>query len=401
MGGTGQLVANDVVSGTYTARFADVSQLGFALTGISCDSGSAAANTSTRTATIALAPGDNVTCTFSTVNSRAEAQKAIGTMVASRNTVLLANQPQFGRRMDRLNGRRSGNGGLSAGGFTLPGSEKLPIQVAMSNGSAAVKTSLSSILNTGDKRPKYDIWIEGITSKFNVQNTEGDYNILYAGVDVLAGENTLFGIVGQYDVFDSDRSDDTFLSSGKGFMVGPYTTVKLSESLYFDGRLGLGQSDNEVSPLGTYRDKFDTNRYLATGSITGDYQFKNGISIQPTLGVRHITEQQKEYVDSLGVIIPGQTIDLSTINLAPRISKEFRVNKDLIVSTFMTAEGIYSFGKAQKFVSNDNIRGRLEGGLSFNTSNGLIYNLSAFSDGIGASGFSSEGLRFSIGYTPR
>ena len=43
---------------------------------------------------------------------------------------------------------------------------------------------------------------------------------------------------------------------------------------------------------------------------------------------------------------------------------------------------------------------RLEGGVDFFSSSGLRASASYFKDGIGASGFETDGWRFSIGFTP-
>ena len=400
--GNGVLLASDVIAGAYTVDLGDVSSAGFAITGVACDSAQATGDAASQRATITLAPGENITCTFSTVNSRAAASREIRSMLTLRNTMLLANQPELNRRLDRLRGIYGSGGQVTAGGFTIPGSQRLPVSVNLSRDSGSVKTSLSNILGTSSEPRKYDIWVEGSVSRFESANTEGNFNVLYGGLDLLVGENALIGLMGQYDVFESERSNDgRFATKGTGFMVGPYATAKVGNGIYLDGRLAWGTSDNTISPLGTYRDDFETDRYLATGSVTGEHIFENGFRIAPTLSVRHISEKQKAYTDSLNVEVLGQTVDLSTVSLAPRFSKDFKYNSDLTISSFLTAEGIYSTGDVTEGLEGDTIRGRLEGGLRFKAASGISANISGFTDGLGANDFSNTGVRLSVDYIPQ
>ena len=74
-------------------------------------------------------------------------------------------------------------------------------------------------------------------------------------------------------------------ASGRGWMVGPYFVAKTPEQpLYFEGRLLYGQTDNEISPLGTYTDSFETERWLAQLRATGEYKIRN-TTLMPLLDV--------------------------------------------------------------------------------------------------------------------
>jgi len=62
-GGTGQLVAERVGTGVYTITARDERDNGYALTDMMCSDNDSATNLSSRTATVRLAPGEDVTCT--------------------------------------------------------------------------------------------------------------------------------------------------------------------------------------------------------------------------------------------------------------------------------------------------------------------------------------------------
>ena len=62
--------------------------------------------------------------------------------------------------------------------------------------------------------------------------------------------------------------DDANKASGSGYMVGPYFVAQVPDQpLYFEGRLLYGQTDNKISPLGTFTDSFKTERMLAHGAL--------------------------------------------------------------------------------------------------------------------------------------
>ena len=83
-------------------------------------------------------------------------------------------------------------------------------------------------------------------------------------------------------------------------------------SVAYEARVSWGRSDNNVSPFGTYTDSFDTERWLASGKISGSFMMDQ-VNVKPTLEVSYFHETQLAYIDSLTNVIPEQSISLGEL----------------------------------------------------------------------------------------
>lgn len=407
-GGTGQLIAERVGTGQYTITARDERDIGYALTGLECSDDDSTTNLSARTANISLAPGEDVTCTFDVVNSREAATKAIRTALVARSQLILASEPDMQRRIDRLNKKTSSGSGATIAGLTVPGSNKIGLSANLSETSKTVSGSLLAANSDGvlkgqldgaTKSGKIDVWGEAQLQDFNFQGEDGDFSILYMGADYLVSDTLLIGGLVSIDDFRLGNVDQAGHVSGDGFMAGPYATAKFGENLYVDGRAAWGTSDNTVNPLGNFTDDFDTDRAFYAATITGDWTFKNRLSVRPELSIKHLSESQKSYTDSLGVIIPKQKVGLGELAFGPRLSKPVPLGRRWTMTPYGEAKGVYNFGDDAKDVLENDTRLRLEGGADWSSVNGVRIGLSGFSDGIGSDDLESYGLRVSLAYT--
>jgi len=397
-GGQGQLVATRVVSGQYTVTMADPRESGFALTELSCNTANATTSLSSRQAAISLAPGENAVCTFSAVNSRGAAQDAIEQMQAQRGALLLSNGPSFSRRMDRLSGTGSQPSGIQVAGLQLVDGRHAPVSLSMTDAATSLAVSLSGL--TGDQantgKGSFDVWGELTLAEFDSAGRNGDFSLFYIGADYLISDRILVGVLAQLDVFDAGSQQNVGAASGEGFMVGPYATARLTDTLYADVRVAWGEADNEVNPLGTYVDAFDTSRILFSGSLTGDYDLSDTLTLRPTVEYRSFNETQQAYTDSFGVLIPESELNLNELSFAPMLQTSHRQADGDVWTAFIEAEGIYNFGDTVVGVFDEEFRMRLEGGVSWTSDAGLNVNVNAFIDGFGAEDFEAHGLRFSV-----
>ena len=99
-GGSGQTTAISLNPGTYTVTASLPS--GFGLTGVNCSDSDSSASVANHSATIVLAPAEAVTCTFSAANSRKKTVEVIQSFLSRRNDMLLSNEPDGTRQIDRL-----------------------------------------------------------------------------------------------------------------------------------------------------------------------------------------------------------------------------------------------------------------------------------------------------------
>ena len=228
-----------------------------------------------------------------------------------------------------------------------------------------------------------NVW-ESITG---VWSKDSSYALGTIGAHHFVNPNLIIGGMLQFDRFETDQSN----ASGTGWMVGPYFAAKHgSHPVYFEGRLLYGETSNQISPLGTYSDSFDTVRWLAQLRATGEFDYRN-TTLMPLLDFTYTEDTQQAYVDGLGNTIPEQTVGLTQISAGLDFSMPLATSSgDLTL--FGGMSGIYSSttGGAVKPDFED-LRGRTHLGLNYGLENGANMRINGFLDGIG-SGFKNYGV---------
>ena len=200
------------------------------------------------------------------------------------------------------------------------------------------------------------------------------------GAHSFINPNLLIGGMLQFDRAEDSANN----ASGTGWMVGPYFVAQVPDQpLFFEGRLLYGQTDNDISPLGTYTDSFETERWLAQLRATGEYRYQN-TTLMPLLDVTYTDDTQQAYTDSLGNTIPGQTVSLMQVTAGLDFSQPLPVQTGALELTGGLS-GIYSSTNgAAASPEFENWRGRTHLGLNYDMgTGGPTMNVGAFYDGIG------------------
>ncbi|MGY3669821.1 MULTISPECIES: DUF7933 domain-containing protein [unclassified Marinovum] len=413
-GGTGRFGPVFVAAGTHV--IAQTPPDGQGTDAITCTDANSTGNASRRELTAVIEPGENVVCTFSSIATRQKTIDEINTFLKTRGTLILSSEPGAGRRFDRLNRGFGGatqlsysNGDLQA---FLPFSYDFK---SAQSGNYSFSTSWrqmrmaaeSLALAHGDtdgigfvEDQRFDVWVEGTYKKFETAgNDDGHFAIGYVGADYLVNQDVLVGVMLQFD--DAKLYGDNSKVSGQGWMAGPYVTARLGQHLYFDGRLAAGTSRNQISPFNTYTDDFDTTRWLANASLTGEIE--NGPwMIRPTASFSYYEETQDSYTDSLNVGIPSQTISIGEVKLGPTISGNFIDANGITYRPEFGLNAIYQHSETEGVTLTqddatgaDGWRGRLKAGLTVQGTNGGRVHFGGSYDGIG-SDFESWGVEFMV-----
>lgn len=400
-GGQALRVAEAVGTGQYRVALQDPRESGYALTALSCSDADSTTAVSSGEAVISLAPGEDVTCTFTVVNSRGAAQEAIQQMQAQRGALLLSNGPSLSRRLERVNGAQVQQSGVQVAGLQLVSGDRAPVSLSMTDAVSSLAVSLSSLLGDSASAGKgsFDLWGELTLAEFDSAGKNGDFSLLYVGADYMVTDRLLVGVLAQIDTFDSSSAGHVGDGKGDGFMVGPYATARLADNLYGDVRIAWGEADNEINPLGSFVDEFDTSRVLFSGSLTGDYDLGGSLNLRPTVEYRSFNETQKAYTDSLGVLIPESDLTLNELSFAPMLQTRHQQLDGDVWTAFIEAEGIYNFGDTVVGVFDEDFRLRFEAGVDWASENGFRVKVNAFLDGVGADEFEAHGLRFSVSRT--
>jgi hypothetical protein len=173
-------------------------------------------------------------------------------------------------------------------------------------------------------------------------------------------------------------------------MVGPYLGILLGPVWQFDARAAWGQSDNDINLLGD-KGSFDTDRWLARGSLRGNW-YSGPWRLTSINELGYVEEKQDRFRESGGAIIPGQTVTLGRFTFGPELAYRIEGNGTFIEPQ-LSLQGLWNFDQMGNvvldgFVSNpDDFYGRVEAGLMFGREGGMTFRAVGSYEGIGASDF--------------
>ncbi len=324
---------------------------------------------------------------------RARTLRIINNFVARRADQITLNDPNLALRLleDDTKGRLTGN------------AERHNTRLAFNGAVSGTDANLASVMGA-DTAARMNLWTEASFVSIHGETAENDLTLVYAGADYRVNDDTLIGLMGQFDWADEKDDTQNFAISGKGWMAGPYVVTRLTDKLVFDGRAAWGRSNNDISPSRTYTDEFKTSRWLLKGQLTGEFEV-NDWRINPNMAVIYFEEDQKAYTDSLGINIPGQTVNLGRVTFGPRFSKTFEQSEKMSLTPSLNLRGIWDFEQAKIFNLDTGLangasefRARTEARITANFANGARLSLDGFYDGIGATGFEAYGIKFGIGF---
>ncbi len=370
-----------------------------------------------------------------------------------RGQMIVANGPKTNRRIGRLRGERRSDGGVFVEGAALRNSA-LPLRLELSSGRtsfsfstrdtvagsteldfklprpgqpeadndgttpsdnvgnaqqgnvanhdassqgivARAKNAISATPVIRDSSP-WEFWTEGTIAEMQFRGRDGNFTILHVGLDYLVTPDVLLGFSLQYDRASLSGTSDRI--DGEGYMVGPYVTARLWDNLYFDGRLAWGESDNTVSPFGTYSDDYDSERKLVTAALIGDYALGDAITFSPEARLSWYETKSDAYVDSQNIDIPSVTTSFGSLELTPTLSHSFELSEGILTAQ-VGASTIWAFDVDTDGASGELIegaRGRVELGAEYSSQSNYLLSSSVFYDGIGQSGFNFWGLTLEL-----
>ncbi|WP_300554101.1 Ig-like domain-containing protein [Maricaulis sp.] len=351
------------------------------------------------TITIDLDPEETMVCTFANVRNEAYIQEvtlsAIRSFMAARADQILTNSPRLAQRM------RSGDEATTPNHFSADfrdGRFQANFSTSLNAIRAANEKSMpqSDVLAANNQGGvgSTDIWFQATYSSVDDNraglDAESDFGIYYLGADMMVSEDVMIGALIQWDTAETVTGALRSRVEGDGWMAGPYMVARLSENLYFDARGAYGQSENQVNPIGTYWDDFETDRWLLEANLTGDY-FSGGWRISPEIGLAYFTEEQSAYTDSLGFTIPSQDITIGRLNFGPEFAYRMDNPNGGYFEPYVRVNGVWDYDDADVYNSNGVLTSlgdfRADARLGFNAelSNGGILSGEVSVQGLGES----------------
>ncbi|MBL1404408.1 MAG: autotransporter outer membrane beta-barrel domain-containing protein [Rhizobiales bacterium] len=243
----------------------------------------------------------------------------------------------------------------------------------------------------------WGIWTEIYGSRSNNGDAKSSLWAGYVGMHYFVSDQNIIGLIGQFDWSDQTDSSNGSKVDGRGWMIGPYIAGKFEDqTLYYEASIRYGRSENNISPIGTFTDKFETERLMLSRKLTGEYKHDT-VTVRPEIGLTWYKESQKSYTDSLNHKIPEQVISTGEFRFGPVFSKQVKLDNGNIITPNFGISGVYNFDVRNNNTSKgtstntDELRARFTVGVK--TTNAMGWSLSAasFYDGVGIDDYYSYG----------
>lgn len=347
--GTVSQTFSSLAPGTYAVtEFASATHV---LSGLVCVDPTSNSSTNGATATIDLAAGETVTCTYTNTEVSARTSDIIVGFMERRGDVLSDAGPRFQHFLDRFAG--NGQNGFSATPFAYQA-------IVSGNGSTAFDAVIM------DEEARKAFWVEGAYERYRLGApgtiVDGSVVMLQGGFDVRFGEHIILGVTAVGDGARELSNDLGYQVEGLGWMAGPYGAVRLGDNMVFDAKFLWGQSWNNISPFLTYTDQFTTTRWLATARLAGEAEL-GPMLFRPEAYVAYFSETQAEYVDTNGITIPEQRVAVGRVTFGPEIAIPIATTADGLVEPRIAMEGVWDFTSGQ-------LSAQVNGGLQFSSTGG-------------------------------
>jgi hypothetical protein len=296
--------------------------------------------------------------------------QGVGTYLNNRARLLLSSDPDRSRIARRLAGSADpgnaagyevGQGGFSASALVAPRAAGLRV------------------------------WSEGYLSAFREElsdtlSSRGNFDVVYAGGDIMLGPNVMLGLLGQFDWL---KEEELFGDAdGQGWMVGPYVGILLGRAWQLDVRAAWGQSDNDLGSVGS----FDGDRWLARASLRGNW-YSGAWRLTSITELGYVEENQERFHALESVVVPDQSVSLGRFTFGPELA--YRIERN---ATFLepqvSLQGLWNFDTDAEIDllglawRPDEFYGRVEAGLMFGcTDGGMTLRAVGAYEGIGTSEF--------------
>jgi hypothetical protein len=305
-----------------------------------------------------------------------ETQKVIAQFIQSRATQLIASQPNLT-------------------GF-LSGSNSGALNVAVTRSRGDFDFASAPDADNG-------VWarLNGSWTHEGARKTRYAFGVIGSHVEL--SPNLLVGGMIEFDFLSQEEGASRI--DGHGWLIGPYFVARSpAHPLFFEGMLLYGQTKNDISPFGTFSDRFETQRLLAQFKVTGEIG-QGRTTWMPSVQLSYTTDTQKAYIDGLGNLIPEQGFELIQAELGLDVRHKVRLPRSS--GALELTGGLAFVGSSTKGSGNASLvvpeyeggRGKVKAGANYSLPNGAVLTVDAYYDGIGTAGYESFGVQFGFNLT--
>lgn len=247
-----------------------------------------------------------------------------------------------------------------------------------------------------------NIWIDAqlsIHASSNGDEAWGRLGTVALGADYLITEDFFAGVMVQGDwATQTSTAGDV---SGSGFLIGPYASLALGNSLSFDATVLYGRSINTASAtvLGeAFTGDFETSRLYAKAALTGYFEIDQ-LTLRPNATFLLSSESTGDYHVSSGsgavVDVPGGDHLQYQLTVGGTAEYAIALENGAMLTPMIGLDIGFNGVLTDGLVQEGSMLGRLSTGIQFQTGNGMQLGVE-FRTELDDNGFSSAGARATV-----
>ena len=232
---------------------------------------------------------------------------------------------------------------------------------AASNGGKAVEPSL------------IDFWLEGRMQNYestalDTGTRDGNLGVVYLGTRSMVGPDIMVGALAQFDRGVEIAKYDAPEVAAKGWMAGPYVSMKLGSGVVFDGRAAWGETENAVASPDI--DNSLTARRIVRGKLTGTRDVQ-GWSVAPSVGLVYVEDAVRDAASG-----EARAAGTGKVEVLPEVSKRIAVDDVTFiepraaVGAFVGFDNLEALNPAVPSVGPTDVQLKAEAGVAYGVKDG-------------------------------
>lgn len=201
-------------------------------------------------------------------------------------------------------------------------------------------SELTAAMNPDQKREPgiLDFWFEGRhlhydTVDMNARETDGNLMVMYFGSKYMLGPDIMLGTLAQFD-----QAVEGAGVSARGWMVGPYMSVRFGHGIVFDGRAAWGTADG--LPRGIMLDTASAERRLMRGTLRGTRPVA-GWTFSPSVGLSYAEDTPE--LRGTGLSPNSAAGGSGRLDFLPEVKRRFTLDSETFLEPRFAAGGFLAF----------------------------------------------------------
>lgn len=171
---------------------------------------------------------------------------------------------------------------------------------------------------------KWNVWLEGrvVGAWDSLAQTNASGFAGSAGVDYKFKPWLAVGMSVGVETYETKFGFNGVRLGSVGLSAVPYVGFRLSDNVFASAFVGLTQLTYNSNPQLGSTANYTALRVMFGGSLFGNWQAGDW-SIRPILSGTYGSEAQAGYTDSLGNVVPGQTVSYGRLSAGPEVGYTF------------------------------------------------------------------------------